>query len=350
MKRNMLLLAEMDEPTLARMEKEFAVVKSGKATGDANAYIDEEKMFRLMMDARPEVAVVELEPVTERAIAAAAPELRLIACSRATPTNIDLAACSKDGVMVTNAPGRNANAVVEMTLGFILGLARFIPQTHHEIRCRRLTLPPGTPVNRKDILWQHPDLAQNPYSLYRGIEIEGRRLGLVGFGIIGRMLSPKAAALGMEVVSYDPFVPAADMAKYGVAKAESLDDLLAAADFVSVHAKPTPETLGMIGADQFAKMKPDAFFINTSRGSLVDQDALVRALRERRIAGAALDVYDYEPQYHDSPLLELDNVILTPHIGGATKDVTRHQSRILEANILAYLSGVEPPNLVNRKQ
>ncbi len=349
MKRKMLLLAEMDEPTLARLEGEFDIVKYGRAMGDVNAYIGEDTVLGLIREARPEVAVVELEPMTERVIAAARPELRLIACSRATPTNIDLAACLREGIMVTNAPGRNANAVVEMTLGLILCLARFIPQTHHEIKCRRLTLPPGTPVDRKDILWQHAALPQNPYRLYRGIEVEGRRLGLVGFGIISRLLSPKAAALGLEIVSCDPFVSGEEMAKYGVAKARSLDELLATADFVSVHAKPTPETLGMIGAEQFAKMKPDAYFINTSRGSLVDQEALVRALGERRIAGAALDVYDYEPQYHDSPLLELDNLVLTPHIGGATKDVTRHQSRILAANILAYLSGVEPPNLANRK-
>ncbi len=348
MNRKMLLLAEMDEPTLARMEKEFTIVKYGRATGDSHAYVDEDTVLRLVVETRPEVAVVELEPMTERVITAAAPELRLIACSRATPTNINLAACSHHGVLVTNAPGRNANAVVEMTLGLILCLARFIPQTHHEIRCRRLTLPPGTPVDRKDILWQHPDLVLNPYRLYRGIEVEGRRLGLVGFGIISRLLSPKAAALGLEIISYDPFVAAEEMANYGVAKAESLDDLLAAADFVSLHAKPTPKTLGMIGAAEFARMKPDAYFINTSRGALVDQDALVQALRDRRIAGAALDVYDYEPQYHDSPLLELDNLILTPHIGGATKDVTRHQSRILEANIVAYLSGVTPPNLASR--
>lgn len=349
MKRRMLLLAEMDEPTQAELENDFDIVRFGRAAGEPNAYIDEDAVLGLVEDSRPEVAVVELEPMTDRVVTAAAPDLRLIACSRATPTNIDLAACARDEVMVTNAPGRNANAVVEMTLGLILCLARFIPQTHHEIKCRRLTLPPGTPVDRKDVLWQHVDLVQNPYRLYRGIEVEGRRLGLVGFGIISRMLSPKAAGLGMEIVSYDPFVAAGEMATYGVAKMETLDALLSTADFVSVHAKPTPATIGMIGAAQFAKMKPGAFFINTSRGALVDQGALVQALRERRIAGAALDVYDYEPQYHDSPLLDLDNLVMTPHIGGATKDVTRHQSRILKANIAAYLSGDAPPNLVLRK-
>jgi D-3-phosphoglycerate dehydrogenase len=336
----------LDAPTRDALAERFAIAAFGKGGDDRDRIVDEAELLALLSRERPEVAIIEQEPVTSRVVAAAAPELRLVACVRAAPNNIDLAACRDKGILVTNAPGRNAVAVVEMTIGFMICLARFIPQTHHEIMCRRLTLSPGAPLNRDDILWQHPDLKRNPYILYRGVEIDGRTLGLVGLGIIGRMLAPKAAALGLRLMVCDPYVDAAAAAAVGAEKV-GLDYLLANADFVSLHAKVTPETRGMIGRREFELMKPDAYFINTARGALVKQDDLVRILRERRIAGAALDVYDQEPQYHDSPFLELDNVILTPHIGGATKDGIKHQSRLVLRNVLAYLDGTRPPNLVN---
>lgn len=344
MARAMSLMVEVDAPTLAEFEKRFTVTKFSKAAaGLAGRVATEEELIAHLRACRPEVAVIEQEPFT-RAVVAAAPGLKLVACARATPTNIDLAACREHGVAVSIAPGRNANAVVEMTIGFIICLARFIPQTHYGIRTRRLTVPPGTPLDHKDILWQNPALEQNPYVLYRGMEIEEKTLGLVGFGIIGRMLAPKAAALGMRVISYDPFVAAEDIARHGATKVESLDDLLAASDFVSLHAKPTPENRGMIGREQLGRMKREAYLINMARGTLIDQDALVRALREKVIAGAALDVFNEEPLCHDSPLLDLDNLVMTPHIAGATRDVIRHQSRLVAANVAAYCEGRELPH------
>lgn len=338
-------MVEVDAPTLAEFEKHFEVTKFSKATAGlkgGNASGPEvTEHFRAL---RPEVAVIEMEPVTGETLDAGLPELKLVACVRATPTNIDVAAAAARGILVTNAPGRNANAVVEMTLGFIICLARFIPQTHRLIMDGKLTVRPGTPLDEKDVLWQNPALTYNPYVLYRGMEIEERTLGLVGFGIIGRMLAPKAGALGMRVVCFDPFVDRESMAADGAEKADSLDELLAAADFVSLHAKATPETRGMIGWERLNRMKRSAYLINTSRGALVDEAALVRALGEKVIAGAALDVFEREPLYDDSPLLGLDNLIMTPHIGGATRDTVRHQSRIVLANVRAYLGGLEPPN------
>ncbi len=344
------LMVEVDPSTLAGFEKAFTVVKFSKAAADSKGEVlGEDDIAKHLAEVKPEVAVIELEPFTARVIQAGLPELKMIACSRATPTNIDVAECAKHGIAVSNAPGRNANAVVEMAIGFMICLARFIPQTHHRIMNRELTVPPGTELDHKDILWQNPALRFNPYLLYRGIEIEGRTLGLVGFGIIGKIMAPKAKGLGLNLLVYDPYVSAADMAKYGVEKAETLEQVLKNADFVSLHAKVTPETRHMIGAAQLAMMKPDAYLINTARGALLDQDALVQALRDKRIAGAALDVYDQEPQYDDSPLIGLDNIIMTPHIGGATKDVIRHHSRMLAENVAAYASGKELPNLVKAK-
>lgn len=340
-------MVEVDAPSLAELERHFEVFPFSKAAGNKDERIDEAAVLRHMREVRPEVAVIELEPFTAEVVRASLPELKFIACARATPTNIDIATCDAAGVMVTSAPGRNAQAVVEMTLAFVLCLARFIPQVHHELKCRRMTLPPGTPRDQKDILWQHTLLKQNPYVLYRGIEIDGRVLGLIGFGIIGRMITPKAKALGMRVLAHDPFVTAGDMAAVGAEKID-LDGLLAASDFVSMHAKPTSETRGMMNWERFNRMRRDAYFINTARGALVDQDALVRALSEGVIAGAALDVYDQEPQYEDSPLFGLDNLVMTPHIGGATKDVYRHQSRLIMQNVSAYLEGRRPPNLAGK--
>lgn len=345
MKKKLSLMVELDDPTLAYLDGRFDVVRFSKAEPGRDDAADEEETLAHIARVKPEVAIIEQEPFTVRVIEAAAPELRFIASVRAAPNNVDVAAGAARGIVVTNAPGRNAVAVVEMTIGFMICLARFIPQTHHELMCRRLTIKPGTPTNTKDILWQHPDLARNPYVLYRGIELDGRILGLVGFGIIGAQLAAKAGALGMRVIVFDPYVDAGRVEAVGAEKVE-FDDLVKTADFVSLHAKVTPDTRGMFGKEQFAMMKPEAYFINTARGALVVQEDLCDALRERRIAGAALDVYDREPQYDDSPLFDLDNVVLTPHIGGATKDGIKHQSRLVLDNIKAYLEGAEPPNLV----
>ena len=339
-------MVELDPRTRLFLAERFDVAYFSKGEEGRDRAADEEETLAHVARFKPEVAVIEQEPFTERVVAAAAPELKLIASVRAAPNNVDVKACSARGVAVTNAPGRNAVAVVEMTIGFMICLARFIPQTHHELRCRRLSLKPGTPVNAKDILWQHPDLKINPYVLYRGIELDGRVLGLVGFGIIGSQLAVKAKALGMRVLVADPYVDAGRVAAAG-AELAGLDALLREADFVSLHAKVTPETRGMFGRKQFAMMKPEAYFINTARGALVAQDDLVEALRNGTIAGAALDVFDQEPLYDDSPLFDLDNLVMTPHIGGATMDGIKHHSRLVLANIQAYLEGVTPPNLVS---
>lgn len=346
----MSVMVELDAKTLTELETHFDITKFSKAaTGVKGELATPEEVVAHLRELRPEVAIIENELFTAESFAAAAPDLKLLACSRATPTNIDIAAAANADVIVTNAPGRNANAVVEMTIGFIISLARFIPQTHRLIMDKKLTVRPGTPLDDKDILWQNAALTYNPYTLYRGMEIEERTLGLIGFGIIGRMLTPKVKALGMHVVCYDPFVDKDSIAADGAVKIDSLEELLSSSDFVSLHAKPTAQTRGMIGWEQLNIMKRDAYLINTSRGALLDQDALVRALKEKVIAGAALDVFEREPLFDDSPLLGLDNLIMTPHIGGATKDTVRHQSRIVLANIRAYLEDMEPPNTCKAK-
>lgn len=341
MKKKMLLLAEVDAPSLAEMEKAYAITRHPRWAENA---IPEADLIGILNEEAPEAVVIEAQAFTANVLEKAT-SLKFIASVRTTPANIDLDACRKLGVKVSTAPGRNAVAVVEMTVAFMLDCARMIPQAHLAIKNRQVTLPKGMPPrdNAKDVIWVHPHIQPPPYVKYKGIEITGKTLGLVGFGAIGRMLVPKAKAFDMRVLVYDPYVNA-DAAKAAGAEKMELDELLAEADFVSLHAKTTPQTEKMMGMAQFKRMKPTAYLINTARGALVNQPDLVQALRDKVIAGAALDVYENEPLYEDADIIDLDNIILTPHIGGATRDVERHQSEMVLANAMAYAAGRDLPN------
>ena len=171
-------------------------------------------------------------------------------------------------------------------------------------------------------------------------------LGLVGFGAIGREIAHRCLAFGMDVVAFDPFAPPGAFAETG-ARSAGLHETAAAADFLVLAAKMTTTSVGIVSADVIRVMKPSAFFVNTARAGLADYDALVDALREGRIAGAALDVYPLEPLPPDSPLLELDNVVLSPHLAGASSDIPRHHSRQIVDDLLRALNGERPRHLLN---
>ncbi len=339
----MLLLAALDAGSLEEIEKQYDVTRHPRWD---DSTISETDLTAILTEARPEALVVEAQALT-RAVLAQVPSLKFIASVRTTPANIDLEACRDLGIKVSSAPGRNAVAVVEMTIAFMLDCARMIPQAYYAIKRHAITLPVGAPPrnNAKDVIWVHPQIAVPAYVLFKGMEITGKTLGLVGFGVIGKMIVPKAKAFAMRVLVFDPYV-SEEAAQAAGAEKVSLDELLAQADFVSLHAKTTPETTGMMGMPQFKKMKPSAFLINTARGSLIKQDELAQALGDKVIAGAALDVFESEPLYENSPLIGLDNLIMTPHIGGATYDVIRHQSQLVLANALAFAAGNEMPNQV----
>jgi D-3-phosphoglycerate dehydrogenase len=183
-----------------------------------------------------------------------------------------------------------------------------------------------------------------------GSELHGKTIGLVGFGRIGKWVAGLAHAYGMEVVAYDPYVPEAPPMSSGKALADmvSLEELLRRSDFVSLHPVMTPETYHLIGAEQLAMMKPTAYLVNTSRGSVVDEPALVEALRSGRIAGAGLDVFEVEPPEPDNPLLSMPNVIATPHALPRTAESLRRCAQMTEENVLALLDGKLPPYIVNR--
>jgi len=185
-------------------------------------------------------------------------------------------------------------------------------------------------------------------SVTMGSEIQGRTLGIVGLGHSGRELVRLAAPFEMRVLAFSPHADRSDAAALGV-RLTSLDELLVESDFVSLHARLKADHHKMIGRDQLARMKPTAYFINVARGELVDQAALVAALREQRIAGAGLDVYQHEPLASDDPLLSLDNVILTPHWSASTTDVFAATSRAMANGMLRAAQGELPDNVVNRE-
>lgn len=262
------------------------------------------------------------------ALLACAPRLVVVACSGRGTDAIDIEAATRRGVAVVNNPGFGSRPVSEAAIAMMLALAKRL------FGSDRWT--------RRGEGWQHrSDVAEF-------MELEGKTLGIVGLGEIGTECARKAiAAFRMRVLAYDPYVPADKARSIGAAKVDSLDELLAAADVVSLHPELTAETRGMIGEAQLRRMKRSAFLVNTSRGKVVQQAPLVRALSERWIAGAALDVYEDEPLGSANPLYALDNVVLTPHVAGLSREATEGMSLSAARQLLQALAGERPPHLVN---
>jgi D-3-phosphoglycerate dehydrogenase len=243
---------------------------------------------------------------------AVAPRLRVVARYGVGVDRVDLAAAARHGVTVTATPGANANAVAEMTIALLFALARPVVAGRERARAGE---------------W--PALS--------GVELAGRALGLVGLGRIGTMVAAKAAALGMRVLAYDPYVTGADNVSL-----VDLDALVAGSDFVSLHAPLTDETQGMVGRPFLERMKPGAALINTARGGLVDEDSLLWALDEGPVRAVALDVLAHEPPPPGHPFLKRDDVLLTPHMGPHTAEATVAMGERALADLLAVLSGTPP--------
>ena len=231
--------------------------------------------------------------------------LLAIAVTRGDPNNVDLAAAEAAGIPVVNTPGRNADAVAEIAVALLFAVARHVVAADADVRNGRMYAD-GT----------------IPYQRFRAWELRGRTAGIVGLGAVGRALRWRLEGLGMTTIAHDPFNHEATY---------SLDDLLAEADVVSMHAPVTPETAGMIGERELALMKEGAIYLNTARAKLHDIDALVKALREGRLRGAGLDHFEGENLATDHPLASMPNVVLTPHIGGATWDTEVRQTEVVVA-------------------
>jgi D-3-phosphoglycerate dehydrogenase len=274
--------------------------------------------------AQAEVALTQMAPFTERVLDAA-PKLRLIACCRGGPVNINVRAATARGVIVCYAPGRNAAAAAEHTIGLILAALRRIPQTHAALRGGE---------------WAGGDYAYDNC----GRELAGGTVGLVGYGAVGRRVATVLRAFGAEVLVADPY---ADPVTATEVTLVSLDELLRRSQVVSLHARLTPETERLIGARELALLPAGAVLVNTARGGLLDYPALADALESGRLAAAGLDVYDVEPPPPDSPLLRLPGVVGTPHLGGATRQTAERAARIVAVEAARYLRGEPPRNVAN---
>src|SRR5882757_7283711 len=254
-----------------------------------------------------------------------APNLLIVSSNGAGFDPVDVDACTAAGVLVVNQSGGNANSVAEHALGMLLTLSKRILEADRALRRE-------ANVNRNALI---------------GNEVGGKTIGIVGLGNVGRRIAELCKGLlHMKVIAYDPYLSAQEMAARGGEKVE-LDDLLRRSDFVSISCPLNKDNRGMIGAREFALMQPHAFFIPTARRFIHDEKALEDALRNKRIAGAGLDVWDKEPPPPDHPLLQFDNVLASPHTAGVTKEARMNMGKIAAEQILDALDGKRPPRIVN---
>ena len=252
------------------------------------------------------------------------PRLLCVSTVGAGYDTVDVAACTRAGVLVVNQSGANARAVAEHTLGLMLDLAKRIAENDRRLRRDR-------GFSREDLM---------------GREIGGKTLGLVGIGHIGTRVAGLAQAFGMTVLAFDPYLTEEEIARRGAASV-AMDGLLARSDVVSLHCPRDATTLRMMDAAAFARMKPGAVFVTTARGGIHDEAALLEALRSGHLGGAGLDVWDEEPPPLDHPLLGLENVVATYHTAGVTRVARRNMALYSAEQVVGILKGGRPPRLVN---
>jgi len=326
-----LVLAPFDPAELARLGAGHEVAYE--------SWIEQRRMLspddlaaRLLRDGFDAV-VVEAEFVT-RDVIEAAPGLRVIASARGRPVNVDVAAATEHGRVVLQTPGRNAESVADLCMAMILDRARHLSAAAEAVRRGEWSfgLDAGALV---------------PYIRFRGIELGGRTLGLLGFGAVARAVARRALGFGMRVIAFDPYCDDAAFAAAGVQRVATLDDLLRASQVLSVHVEQTAETLGMLDAERLRLLPRGAILVNTARARVVDQDALVGMLRDGHLAAVALDVFSPEPVPPSHPILQEPNALVLPHIGGATEDAVRHHSVMIREDMERLARGERPLHCAN---
>lgn len=294
---------------------------------DTSKLLSEEEFIERIQGQGIEIVVVEADFVT-REVFEKATKLKFLGVCRADVVYIDVKAATERGVLVVNTPGRNSVAVAELTVGLMLALLRNIPKAHQMVSSGN---------------WVDPT---TPYFSMRGVELSGKTIGIVGFGSIGRQVAKRLSAFETSILVYDPFLDPNKIKEAG-AKPVELNKLMQRSDIITLHCSTTPEAMGLISAERIALMKRTAYLINAANAFAIDNEAIIKALKEKRIAGAAFDVFENWPVRPDSPLLKMDNVVLTPHIGGATDETIMRHSQMIVDDIERFLKKERPKNLLN---
>lgn len=307
-------------------EGEEILRAAGVTSLHTDAYPAKADAIALLAGAKADAIIVRNVERIDHDLMTASPQLKVVAKHGAGVNDIDVAAAKALGVPVLAAVGANAHSVAEHALMLMLSVAKDVRNQDAYVRAGG---------------WDKKN--------YRGGELRGRTLGLVGIGMIGRLFAAMVQPLGMTAIAYDPFAPTEAFGPH-VTRVETLNALLAQSDVVSLHCPLTPETENLIGVHAFGLMKPGTLLINTARGEVVDEAALVDALKTGRVAGAGLDSFAVEPPTKDNPLWALPNVIVTPHCGGVTAEARREVSLMTVRNVLALLRGeaVDPRYFVRR--
>jgi D-3-phosphoglycerate dehydrogenase len=283
--------------------------------------VDPESPLADVIDRYDGIVIRSATRVTSELIERAS-RLKVIGRAGVGVDNVDVDAATRRGIVVANAPESTVVSAAEQTVGLIVALARNIPQAHAALKAGR---------------WER--------SRWGGIELAGKSLGVIGFGRIGQQVARRAVGLGMNVLGYDPFVGDERFRELGVERVETLDELLGVSDVVTLHSPLTDETQCLIDRDSIAKMRDGARVVNAARGALVDEEALIEALRSGKLAGAALDVFSSEP--YEGPLLELDQVVVTPHLAASTGEAQDRAGVIVAEQVIAALDGGIVSNAVN---
>jgi D-3-phosphoglycerate dehydrogenase len=313
-----LVTAPMRGPGLEKLSSLVEVVYEPWTATEPLRLYDGPALAKRLEELGADIAVVEADfvsgPVWDLPLVA-------VAATRGDPNNVDLAGATAAGVPVLFTPARNADAVAELALGLLIALARKI-------------LPADKDVRANDVFKG----GTIPYQRFRGWELAGKRVALLGYGAVGKAFGWRLEALGMQVVTFDPYVEGAG---------KDMGAAVRNADVVSLHAAVTKETLGFFGSEQFSWMRPGSLFINTARAALHDTDALVATLQSGRLGGAALDHFEGEALPAGHPLTQMENVVLTPHIGGATAETEERGARMVADDLELLLAGKAPRYIAN---
>jgi D-3-phosphoglycerate dehydrogenase / 2-oxoglutarate reductase len=304
-KKKVLVTDGLADEALEKLRQHFTVdEKKGISGEELKDIIGDYNALIIRSATRPDASIIEK-----------ADKMEIIGRAGIGVDNVDVEAATKKGIIVVNAPASNAVTVAEHTIALMFALVRSIP---------------GADASLKSGKWEK--------SKFKGIEIEGKTLGIVGFGQIGGLVAKKVMGLGMKVIAYDPFVSEDRFRELGIVKAGKLEDIYAASDFISIHLPKNKDTLGMFDSKEFAKMKKGTIILNVARGGIIVEADLAEAIRKGHIGGAALDVYETEP-CTDSLVFRLDNVICTPHLGASTAEAQSRAGTVIADQVIEVLNG-----------